>query len=228
MRTLLSDRERERGEVRDAERSREEMEDAFSDREWLQVLPLASPRGVAARRSLRSLLVRGLVRGLGARASSAAEVEDFAQEALISVLGNLDSFRCESRFTTWALAIAMRAALTQLRRKQWQNVSFDALIADADDLLPAACVDGRRNGEREVERLRLLSTVESAFRTALSLRQRTVLVAELRGMPQSELAAKLGVTRAALYKLGYDARKNLKKSLESAGITIEEIDWVFG
>jgi RNA polymerase sigma-70 factor, ECF subfamily len=55
-------------------------------------------------------------------------VEDFAQEALIKIMANLDSFRGESRFTTWAQKIAVRVAFTELRRLRWQDVSLDEAL----------------------------------------------------------------------------------------------------
>ncbi len=58
-----------------------------------------------------------------------AAIEDFAQDALVKILGNLDSFRGESHFTTWAQKIAVRAAFTELRRKEWCDVSLQDLVA---------------------------------------------------------------------------------------------------
>jgi RNA polymerase sigma-70 factor (ECF subfamily) len=61
------------------------------------------------------------------------------------------------------------------------------------------------------------------IRDGLTERQRAVLLAELRGMPQDEIARQLGSNRNALYKLTHDARKRLKQGLEQAGFTAEDI-----
>ena len=63
--------------------------------------------------------------------------------------------------------------------------------------------------------------------TDLTDRQRQALVAELRGMPQAEIAAQMGLTRNALYKLTHDARQNLKRGLETAGIDGDEVRKAF-
>ena len=42
-------------------------------------------------------------------------------------------------------------------------------------------------------------------------------------MPQGEIADQLGSNRNAIYKLTHDARKKLKKSLEEAGYTAEDV-----
>jgi RNA polymerase sigma-70 factor (ECF subfamily) len=47
-------------------------------------------------------------------------------------------------------------------------------------------------------------------------------------MPQAEIAAQMGLTRNALYKLTHDARKNLKRGLEAAGIGEDEVRETFG
>ncbi|MDP9486657.1 MAG: hypothetical protein M3Q49_12885 [Actinomycetota bacterium] len=80
-----------------------------TNEEW--VAELRPPPRDRALTDLRVLLVRGLGAALRSRRDVSREaVEDFAQEALVKVLGNLGSFRGESRFTTWAQRIAVRAA----------------------------------------------------------------------------------------------------------------------
>ena len=49
------------------------------------------------------------------------------------------------------------------------------------------------------------------------------MLAELKGMPQDEIAEQLGSSRNALYKLTHDARKKLKERLEVAGFTAEDL-----
>jgi RNA polymerase sigma-70 factor (ECF subfamily) len=61
-------------------------------------------RGQERGKALAELrVVRGLRGALAGRAGGGfdpAAIEDFAQDALIKIVGNLDSFRGESRFTT--------------------------------------------------------------------------------------------------------------------------------
>jgi hypothetical protein len=46
-------------------------------------------------------------------------------------------------------------------------------------------------------------------------------------VPQAELAARLGLNRNALYKLGHDARQKLKRGLLAAGVTEDDVRDVF-
>src|SRR5215212_11830406 len=99
-----------------------------TNEQWL--VDLRGPNPDAALADLYDLLVRGLRVGLGNYWSGVdANAEDFAQEALIKITGNLDSFRGESRFTTWAHKIAMNVALTELKRRRCRDVSLQDLLA---------------------------------------------------------------------------------------------------
>ena len=57
--------------------------------------------------------------------------------------------------------------------------------------------------------------------------QRTVLVAEMRGLPQDEIARRLGSNRNAVYKVCHDARRALVRSLVAGGVTSDEVRWMF-
>jgi RNA polymerase sigma-70 factor (ECF subfamily) len=99
-----------------------------TNEQWLA--ELRGPNPDAALADLYDLLVRGLRAALGGYGSGVeANFGDFAQEALIKITGNLDSFRGESRFTTWAQKIATNVALTELKRRRWRDVSLQELIA---------------------------------------------------------------------------------------------------
>src|SRR5215212_4878670 len=99
-----------------------------TNEQWLAELRGANPDEALA--DLYDLLVRGLRAAFGSYGSGVeANFGDFAQEALIRITGNLDSFRGESRFTTWAQKIAMNVALTELKRRRWRDVSLEDLFA---------------------------------------------------------------------------------------------------
>jgi DNA-directed RNA polymerase specialized sigma24 family protein len=70
-----------------------------TNEQWLAELRGPNPDEALA--DLYGLLVRGLRAALGGRADGVdANIGDFAQEALIKIVSNLDSFRGESCFTT--------------------------------------------------------------------------------------------------------------------------------
>lgn len=181
----------------------------------------------AAVQSLRDLLQRGLKVALGGRSDvDDAHIEDFAQEALVRVIDRLDQFQGRSKFTTWAQSIAINTAFSELRRKRWQDVSLDAMLADGDRMLEPSFIPDDVLGANE-ERIRLVNVLKEAIEKDLTPRQRAGILAELRELPFDQISALLGTSRNAAYKLLHDARQALKKRLTEAGITPEEVQSAF-
>ena len=193
-----------------------------TNEEWIRAL--GDPvDGLAARQDLRVVLVAGLFRVLTRRGVDAALAEDFAQDALVRIDARLASFRGESRFTSWALAVATRVAFDELRRHRWKDVSIEAFDAAGpvgfEALQPLA--------EAGLGRARVLEELRRVIDDELTPRQRQALVGELSGLPHSEIARQLSMTRNALYKLTHDARRKLKAGLLAAGITASDAATLF-
>ena len=197
-----------------------------TNEQWLT--DLRGPNPDEALADLYDLLVRGLRVGLGSYGGGVdANAGDFAQEALIKITGNLDSFRGESRFTTWALKIAMNVALTELKRRRWRDVSLQELLArrGAADRGPAEI---QLTPEQLALQNGVLEELRQVIDEELTSRQREAIVAVLlEEMPISEVASRMGTTQNALYKLLHDARKRLKRQMEAAGLSAEEVLAVF-
>ena len=194
--------------------------------EWVRAIADDGAVGEAARRDLREVLVSGLMRVLAVRGVDEALCEDFVQEALLRVRERLGGFRGESRFTTWALSIAIRIALDDLRHKRWKDVSFEALtdgMRRLTDFEPAQ----QASQERELARTRVLAELKAAIDNHLTERQRRVLMAELEGMPHGEIALHLKINRNALYKMSHDARRKIKAHLQGAGLSGADVLWAF-
>ena len=194
---------------------------------WLTHLRDTGPDQQVALSDLRAALLRGLRRALSQRVGADdGFLEDVAQDALVRILERLPKFEGRSQFTTWAMAVAIRVAMSALRRRRWKDVSLDEVVADAD-LAPAGVVDDAPGPLARSEREAILATMHEVIRDGLTAKQREALLAELQGMPQDEIARQLGTNRNALYKLTHDARKRLKQGLEAAGFTAEDIGTVF-
>ena len=193
-----------------------------TNEQWLMELRGANPD--EALEDLYDLLVRGLRAALDTYGGGVeANVEDFAQEALIRITGNLDSFRGESRFTTWAQKIATNVALTELKRRRWRDVSLQDLFArrEAADRGPA---DTQLTPEQLAFQNMVLGQLRRIVEEELTDRQREAVVAViLEGMPISEVARRLGTNQNALYKLLHDARRKLKRRMEAAGLSPQEV-----
>ncbi len=176
---------------------------------------------------LRAVIVRGLKVTFAGRVRGLDETaEDLAQDALIRILNNLDSFRGESRFTTWAQRIAVRVAYTELRRRRWGDVSLQEVIErhEGSRREPDVLTDRGSSPERETARKMMVETLQSFIAEELTDRQREAMVAVMfEGMPLGEAARLMETNRNALYKLLHDARKKLKKRIEAEGLSPAEV-----
>jgi RNA polymerase sigma-70 factor, ECF subfamily len=152
---------------------------------------------------------------------SAAELDDLAQQAAddaaVSVLRRLDDFRGESSFRTWAYKFALLEASVKVRRRTWRDREVTLEPAHWESLAHAGPGpdDGAESGA-------LLEAVREGIRSALTPRQRQVLVASvLEGVPIDVLAERLGSNRNALYKVLHDARRRLREHVAAAGFPEE-------
>jgi RNA polymerase sigma-70 factor, ECF subfamily len=141
-----------------------------------------------------------------------------AADALLAVLAKLDSYRGDSRFTTWAYKFALLEASVSLRRRAWQGREVP-LDPERWSALPESGV----SPSAEAESRELLGAIAAAMQTELSSHQRQVLVAvALDGVPIDVLAERLETTRGALYKTIHDARKKLRRHLAASGLLFED------
>ena len=192
---------------------------------WLLALQGEERARDHALSDLSQILIRGLEAVLRPRVDHQAEAmaQDVAQEAMMRILDRLDTFRGESRFTTWAQKVAVRMALTKLRRKRWNNVQLSDL-SDGKNILRDLMQDHRRSPDEEAGMKMAMDAVLQSIENDLTDRQRRAMQAVvLEGMPLEEVAKRMGSTRNALYKLMHDARHRLKRTLKQRGINPADI-----
>lgn len=195
-----------------------------TNQEWVNELRGPGRDEVLA--DLRTLLMKGLRYAMADRpAVKEVDLEDFVQDALLKILSGLDTFRGESRFTTWAQKIAVRVALTELRRHRWRDVSLESVVGSSDtDFVPKTLADPSVGPEQQAMRDTLLETLRHLIAECLTDRQRQATTAVyLRGMPLEEVARRMGTNRNALYKLLHDARTRLRQSMIDKGLTAQDV-----
>lgn len=186
---------------------------------------------------LRERLLRGLRYALKqVYHVTESDLEDFAQDALVKILDNVQTFRGESKFTTWAQKIAIRVAFSELRRKCWENIALQDMVPDEpanEDAGDSSPLDWLASDEPTPElhatQQSLRAMLAEMIRNELTDLQRRALVAVvLREMPIEEVARRMGTNRNALYKLLHDARQRLKAHLESQGVSVDDVLEDFG
>ena len=174
-------------------------------------------------RDLRDMLYRGLSKSLSkGRGVDDAFLDDIVQEASLKILEKLGDFEGRSKFRTWAVTIAVRTAVSKMRKRDWQNVSLDSVTADAD-FDPQSAFDTSETSDQANSRSKLLTKLKELIDSELTERQWTAITAELGGMPLPQIADRLGSNTNSIYKLLHDARKKLRRGLETSGFTIEDV-----
>jgi len=198
----------------------------FAGDNWVKRLRSSGGTRDAALAELRAILVRGLSRALVARGGGEAFAEDVAQDALLRILDSLDSFAGRSRFTTWAMTIAIRIGISELRHKRFQNVSLEE-ITGGENLNIDTSVDSTGSPEQLQRRAFIMATLKQLVEQTLTDKQRTIVQADLGGMPIEEIARRFGTNRNAVYKIFHDARRKLRQGFEAAGIAAAEVQAAF-
>jgi RNA polymerase sigma-70 factor, ECF subfamily len=197
-------------------------------RAWLQRLRADGPQRDRALGDLRELLLKATRFEVQRRGSALPHLrggdhEDLAQQsaadALVGILGKLDDFRGESRFTTWAYKFALLEAGVKLRRRAWQGREIPL---EAEHWTVIA--DRRSTPDLDAETGELMRAVQDAIEQELTPHQREMLVAiTLNDVPIDVLAERLNTTRGAIYKTLHDARRKLRLVLAGKGFPIETI-----
>lgn len=212
-----------------------------TNEEWLAALRGEGDAQALALNDLKERLQRGIFYYLSRERSDLSDLSsnelqqmaaDMSQDATLRVLENLDSFRGDSMFTTWTTRIAVRVAISDLRRARYKDFSLDDIMADGD-FLPASAnpLMGERplSPERATERDEVLGKIRAALGDVLTDRQFRALYAyAVQGISLDVIANDLNTNRNALYKLIHDARRKLRTYFESQGLSMDYLINLFG
>ncbi len=194
--------------------------ETIPDETWIADLVGDGPAGYAARQRLHELLLRATrhqVYHLRSQLPGAGQVdlEDLAQQsagdALVAVLGKLDTFEGRSRFSTWVYKFGLLHAGVAVRRQAWRH--REVPLFDSHEHPDPGSAPELRAQATDLQR-----AVAAAIDSDLTPHQRRVTVALLVDeVPIDVLAERLNTSRNALYKTLHDARRRLRASLRASG-----------
>jgi len=195
----------------------------------LDALRQSGPVRDTALAELHALLLRGAYHELRRRPEvlarlSPGDLDDLAHQAtddaMAALLAKLDTFRGQSRFTTWAYKFVLLEAGVKARRRAWQGREVTL-----EDVSWRRLAGSGASAQQTVEDADLLRAIVAAIGSALTVHQREVFSAlALNGVPIDVLAERLATTRGALYKTLHDARRKLRASLADAGYAFDDHD----
>ncbi|MEM8999151.1 MAG: sigma-70 family RNA polymerase sigma factor [Bacteroidota bacterium] len=130
-----------------------------------------------------------------------ALAEDLAQEVFLKVWQHLPNFRKEAHISTWIYRITVNTCLLELRKKKFNKGQevLDNVTSDTD-------------GEPldHEERMRKMYNCINK----LSKENRSIILLELEGIPQKEIAAITGVSHEAIRVRVHRIKNNLTKCVQ--------------
>lgn len=154
--------------------------------------------------------------------SSTEDAEEVVQDAILSVVRKIDTFRGESAFRSWFYRIVCNAAYGRRRPKAWIEIPLDEVLPAFDD-------NGRHAGlfrdwssrvDDPAVQKQLRDVLTSAI-DELPLHYRAVIVLrDVEGLSTAEVAEVLGILIPTVKTRAHRARLLLRKRL-SAFMEIE-------
>lgn len=180
----------------------------------------------AAIAELRDYLMRGMSRPMAIRYGGGLQPDDVVQDALLKILESLDQFAGRSRFTTWAMTIAMRIAISEMRRKHYQDVSIESFQSDDGQRVELAIDDAVEVADG-VDRGAMMIHLQRLIENELTAKQRFAIRGQLEGMPVEVIAEKSQSNRNSVYKLIHDARIKLLAGMKAGGFSADDFAQTF-
>lgn len=145
------------------------------------------------------------------------EAEDVAQEVFLRVDRGLEGFRGESSMGTWIYRIARNAALDRLRSQPAWLERARQLRAHGSDEDPVDIVsqlpDERASLERNLIGKEMSECIRGRVDTLPESYRRVLVLSELVGMTNAEIASALGVSEGAVKIRLHRARALLREDL---------------
>lgn len=198
---------------------------SYSNEEWVE--SLSPPPDEKAIETLRNHLVLGLKSTLYKYVKRDLNdfVEDITQDSVLKILNKLDTFRADSKFTTWAMKIAVREGYTELRKKRYNDISLEQYSGFHANEKKVVEIKHEQPGPDDLtHESMVVQTVLAIIEDELTEKQQKVLqYLMIDQIPMTVVADMMGSNRNSIYKLVHDARLNLKNRLIEEGIDPKEI-----
>ena len=143
-----------------------------------------------------------------------ADAEDVAQEAFIRAFRKLESFRAESKFSTWLISITINEARTRLRRQALVRMEpLDQLPDEDKSISPALLRDWREIPSEAVEREEVRNLIQLAVERLPDIYRQVFLLRDVEELTISETAEALNISIPSVKVRLHRARMMLQKQL---------------
>lgn len=150
------------------------------------------------------------------------DAEDILQKTFLSVFENIDSFRGESKVSTWIFRIAANHALMKLRKEK--GVTVDSLDAPPDSgeiSLYSRIPDENSNIHNLYEKKEFVRHLEQALTELPEIYRLVFMLRDVEGFSNNETAQMLGLSVPAVKSRLLRARLYLREKLAHIGTGVE-------
>ena len=190
--------------------------------EWVRQLTGTGTAHEDGVRKLHELLLRAARKEAGRRAHmhglQGPELDDLAtqaaNDACVSILRKVATFRGESRFSTWAYKFVILEISAKVGRHVWKRdgVSF---ASDDWESLPVRLGATSNSPQEHAEGREMVAAIRKIVLQDLTEYQQRVFIAVvLNSTSMDVVSVELQTNRNAIYKALFDARKKIRRHLE--------------
>ena len=141
------------------------------------------------------------------------DAEEVSQDSFARAFLHMDTFRGDSRFSTWLSRIAINQSLMKLRTRRWRESQFDSPAGNEDTAYYAEIADHtptpeQRYSQEEVQRIltSAMGELPTTLREVLHLR-------EVEEYSTEETANMLGLSISAVKSRALRGRQLLRRAL---------------
>jgi RNA polymerase sigma-70 factor (ECF subfamily) len=140
-----------------------------------------------------------------------AEADEAAQDALVTALDRLASFRGEAAFTTWLYAITLNLCRIRLRkrrsRQRLARILQEVFHMPTETLHP----------EAQVQKVEADAALWSAIRRLADLQREAVVLRYYHDLPIANIARVTGVSERTVHNRLHTAQERLRALLKEKG-----------
>lgn len=142
---------------------------------------------------------------------SKEEAEDAAQEVFIKVFNSINSFRADSKLSTWIYRVAVNICINRQRRKKIINfLSLDFWVEEKVEF--GIDSDSKTPGEK-LEKSETQKIVQTAINTLPAKQKTALILSRYEEKTYKEIAEIMKVSLSAVESLLFRAKENLAQKL---------------
>lgn len=148
------------------------------------------------------------------------DANDVSQEVFIKAYRALESFRCDSEFSTWLYRISKNAVYDFVRKsKARATVSLSGMVDDEDErMFEVADPDTKHDPEKEYLRSERAKLVREAISALSDEHKEIIVLRDMQDMSYEEIAKRLDISEGTVKSRLSRARQALKRRLEGKNI----------